>query len=288
MALPLSITLNIKGDAIANDYKYTPSMTLFDTSGTIPKELFIPYGARLSKNDILKGGEFADPKNVTDKDLIRLLGNDGTVIRILDYAEARTGDKLVNLNTSKTSGILDDNVKLIIELIFKNGKKMQLQNEIYTIYSHKLKSWKIVSKSSRGKEIIDVFIDVTIIRGKSVGFIQGQRLSCSDKRDAIRESIKDVFGKDLFGDPKKKPVKVAPKRLVRPQISRNVPNRRSSLSNSQIDQEMRGRLNQLLAPYPNRPRVRRGGRKHNTRTSKTTCRKTRKQKTRKQKLENKK
>ena len=58
---------------------------------------------RITRGDILKAGEFVDPKKVTNKDLLRALGSESSAVRALDYAEARSGDKGVTLDESSKS-----------------------------------------------------------------------------------------------------------------------------------------------------------------------------------------
>lgn len=267
MALPLNITINVSGDAIAKNYKYSPSMSIFDNSGlssqpnegnkskdnklnTIPTQLYIPYAFRLTRADIVKGGEFNDPKKVTDKDLICALGSQASAIRMLDYAEARTGKSSISLDDSQSSGTLKDNVDIITQLIFKNGKNLKLQNETYTIYANKIDSWKVIPKTLREKEKVNVVINISVARGKSIGFLRRQRLSCPEKRVELRESVKAVFGKDLMGEPARKPLKVVPRRLF--QASSNSTSRSRGTSNRSrrrmSDAELR-RLYQYNYPY---------------------------------------
>lgn len=300
MALPLSITINVSGDAIAKDYKYLPSMSVFNSSGVssktaleenkskddnlnkVPTQLFVPYAFRLTRADIVKGGEFVDPKKSTDADLIRALGNQASAIRMLDYAEARTGKSSINLNDAMSSGTLKDNVELITQLIFKNGKNIKLQNEVYTIYSNQMDSWKVIPKTSREKEKVSVVISISVARGKHIGFLRRQRLSCPGRRANLRESVKSVFGKDLIGEPAKKPLKVVPRRLFQASSSssRNTRSRRRL-----TDDELR-RLYRYNYPYRNpyerTPRVRRSP--SSTSSSQTTPPVTRGGNTRKRKM----
>ena len=121
MALPFSITLNVTGEASAKEYRYSPSMSIFgtlvqnnnqddaqekdDAKTKVPRQLFVPYAVRITRGDILKAGEFVDPKKVTNKDLLRALGSESSAVRALDYAEARSGDKGVTLDESAKSGL---------------------------------------------------------------------------------------------------------------------------------------------------------------------------------------
>ena len=149
MALPLSITLNVAGEASAKEYRYSPSMSIFgtlvqnnnqddaqekdDAKTKVPRQLFVPYAVRITRGDILKAGEFVDPKKVTNKDLLRALGSESSAVRALDYAEARSGDKGVTLDESAKSGLLQQNINTVLQLAFKDDSKIQLQSEVYTI-----------------------------------------------------------------------------------------------------------------------------------------------------------
>jgi hypothetical protein len=260
MALPLSITLNVAGEASSKEYRYAPSMSIFGNAGQnttqdnaqdkdntktkVPQQLFVPYAVRITRADILKAGEFVDPKKVTNKDLLRALGSESSAVRALDYAEARSGDKGVALEVSSKSGLLQENINTVLQLAFKDDSKIQLQSEVYTIYSNKLVSWKLLPKTSYSHASISAVVDVSVVRGTQIGTIKKQRLKCPGRREALRESVKDVFKKDLLGTPSKKPSKVVSRRLIQP--------RRSSSSSSRgsryLSNEDRRRL-RMLYPY---------------------------------------
>ncbi len=260
MALPLSITLNVTGEASAKEYRYSPSMSIFGTlvqnnnqddaqekdnaKTKVPRQLFVPYAVRITRGDILKAGEFVDPKKVTNKDLLRALGSESSAVRALDYAEARSGDKGVTLDESAKSGLLQQNINTVLQLAFKDDSKIQLQSEIYTIYSNKLLSWKLNPKSSYNRANVSVVVEISVVRGTQIGSLKKQRLKCPGRREALRESVKDVFKRDLLGAPSKKPSKVVSRRLIQP--------RRSSSSSSRgsryLSNEDRRRL-RMLYPY---------------------------------------
>ena len=260
MALPLSITLNVTGEASAKEYRYSPSMSIFgtlvqnnnqdnaqgndDAKAKVPRQLFVPYAVRITRGDILKAGEFVDPKKVTNKDLLRALGSESSAVRALDYAEARSGDKGVALDESAKSGLLQQNINTVLQLAFKDDSKIQLQSEVYTIYSNKLLSWKLNPKTSYNRANVSVVVDISVVRGTQIGTLKKQRLKCPGRREALRESVKDVFKRDLLGAPSKKPSKVVSRRLIQP--------RRSSSSSSRgsryLSNEDRRRL-RMLYPY---------------------------------------
>jgi hypothetical protein len=265
MALPLSITLNITGEASAKDYRYAPSMSIFDSPSAVatdadkkygnkskddvinkvPSQLFVPFAIRITRADIVKGGEFVDPKKVTDVDLIRALGSEASAVRVLDYAEARTGKKGTDLNESLSSGVLKDNVDTVMQLVFKDGRQLKLQSDVYTIYTSKLVSWKLNQKTARTGASVSVVVDVSVVRGKQISRMKKQRLLCPGRREALRESIKKVFKKDLLGDPAKKPLKVVPRRLIQ---SRSRTQSSSSRPSRYLSNEDLRRL-RLLYPY---------------------------------------
>jgi hypothetical protein len=257
MALPLSITLNVTGEAIAKEYRYSPSMSIFgstsqnnnqdnaqgkdDTKKKVPRQLFVPYAVRITRADILKAGEFVDPKKVTNKDLLRVLGVESNAVRTLDYAEARTGDKAVALDASSKSGLLQENIKTVLQLAFKDDSQIQLQSEVYTIYSNKLVSWKLNPKTSYNGASISAVVSISVVRGTQIGTLKKQRLKCPGRREALRESVKEVFKKDLLGAPSKKPSKVVSRRLFQPRRS-------SSRGSRYLSNEDRRRL-RMLYPY---------------------------------------
>lgn len=264
MALPLSITLNITGEASAKDYRYAPSMSIFDSPNAVttdadkkegnkskddvinkvPSQLFVPFAIRITRADIVKGGEFVDPKKVTDVDLIRALGSEASAVRVLDYAEARTGKKGIDLDESLSSGVLKDNVDTVVQLVFKDGRQLKLQSEVYTIYTSKLVSWKLNQKTARTGASVSVVVDVSVVRGKQISRMKRQRLLCPGRREALRESIKKIFKKDLLGDPAKKPLKVVPRRLIQSRSRTQSSSRPSRyLSNEDL------RRLRLLYPY---------------------------------------
>ena len=259
MALPLSITLNVAGEASAKEYRYSPSMSIFgtlaqnnnqdnaqgkdDTKTKVPRQLFVPYAVRITRADILKAGEFVDPKNVTSKDLLRALGSESSAVRALDYAEARSGDKGVTLEASSKSGLLQDNINTVLQLAFKDDSKIQLQSEVYTIYSNKLVSWKLNPKTSYSRASVSAVVNVSLVRGTQIGTLKKQRLKCPGRREALRESVKDVFKKDLLGEPSKKPSKVVSRRLIQPRSSSS-----SSRGSRYLSNEDRRRL-RMLYPY---------------------------------------
>jgi len=281
MALPLSITLNVTGEASAKEYQYSPSMSIFGSSiqsssqnkaeskdaveTKVPNQLFIPYAVRITRADVVKAGEFTDPKNVTSKDLLRVLGSESSAIRVLDYAEARSGDKGVSLDESSKSGILKENINTVLQLALKDDSKIQLQSEVYTIYSNKLVSWKLNPKSSYTSASISAVMDISVVKGTQIGTLKKQRLKCPGRREALRESIKSIFKKDLLGDPSKKPSKVVSRRLLQSR-------KRSSLSSTgsrYLSNEDRRRL-RMMYPYDpryassysrRRPLSSRGGRR---------------------------
>lgn len=260
MALPLSITLNVTGEASAKEYRYSPSMSIFgafaqnnnqdnaqgkdDAKTKVPRQLFVPYAVRITRGDILKAGEFVDPKKVTNKDLLRALGSESSAVRALDYAEARSGDKGVTLDESSKSGLLQQNLNTVLQLAFKDDSKIQLQSEVYTIYSNKLVSWKLNPKTSYNRASVSAVVSISVVRGTQIGTLKKQRLKCPGRREALRESVKEVFKKDLLGAPSKKPSKVVSRRLIQP--------RRSSSSSSRgsryLSNEDRRRL-RMLYPY---------------------------------------
>ena len=259
MALPLSITLNVTGEASAKEYRYSPSMSIFgtlvqnnnqddaqekdDAKTKVPRQLFVPYAVRITRGDILKAGEFVDPKKVTNKDLLRALGSESSAVRALDYAEARSGDKGVTLDESAKSGLLQQNINTVLQLAFKDDSKIQLQSEVYTIYSNKLLSWKLNPKSSYNRANVSVVVDISVVRGTQIGTLKKQRLKCPGRREALRESVKDVFKRDLLGAPSKKPSKVVSRRLIQPRRSSS-----SSRGSRYLSNEDRRRL-RMLYPY---------------------------------------
>ena len=292
MALPLSITLNVTGEANAKEYRYSPSMSIFgitsqntsqgnekdkdDTKTEVPRQLFVPYAVRISRADILKAGEFVDPKKVTSKDLLRAVGSESSAVRALDYAEARSGDKGVTLDASSKSGLLKDNINTVLQLAFKDGNKIQLQSEVYTIYSNKLVSWKVNPKTSYNRESVSVVFDISVVRGTQIGTLKKQRLKCPGRREALRQSVKDVFKKDLLGEPSKKPSKVVSRRLIQPKRS-------SSRGSRYLSNEDRRRL-RMLYPYDPKyaPSYNRSGRSQTSSSSRggahKKCKRTRKNK----------
>ena len=259
MALPLSITLNVTGEASAKEYRYSPSMSIFgtlvqnnnqddaqekdDAKTKVPRQLFVPYAVRITRGDILKAGEFVDPKKVTNKDLLRALGSESSAVRALDYAEARSGDKGVTLDESAKSGLLQQNINTVLQLAFKDDSKIQFQSEVYTIYSNKLLSWKLNPKSSYNRANVSVVVDISVVRGTQIGTLKKQRLKCPGRREALRESVKDVFKRDLLGAPSKKPSKVVSRRLIQPRRSSS-----SSRGSRYLSNEDRRRL-RMLYPY---------------------------------------
>ena len=264
MALPLSITLNISGEAIAKDYRYAPSMSVFDGGGSAAtlasekdadkakptqplSQLFVPYAIKITRADIVKGGEFIDPKKVTDKDLVRALSNQASVVRMLDYAEARSGTKGVGLDESASSGVLKANVDTVAQLLFKDGKQLKLQGEVYTIYSNKMVSWKLEKPTTRDKGKVFVVMELSVVKGAHIGIIKKQRLLCPSRRANLRESIKAVTGKDLMGEPAKKPLKTVPRRLIQSPLTRSRSSRSSSSSSRRsADRYANERLMRLL------------------------------------------
>ena len=259
MALPLSITLNVTGEASAKEYRYSPSMSIFgslvqnnnqdnaqgndDAKAKVPRQLFVPYAVRITRGDILKAGEFVDPKKVTNKDLLRALGSESSAVRALDYAEARSGDKGVTLDESSKSGVLQQNINTVLQLAFKDDSKIQFQSEVYTIYSNKLLSWKLNPKTSYNRANVSVVVDISVVRGTQIGTLKKQRLKCPGRREALRESVKDVFKRDLLGAPSKKPSKVVSRRLIQPRRSSS-----SSRGSRYLSNEDRRRL-RMLYPY---------------------------------------
>ena len=259
MALPLSITLNVTGEASAKEYRYSPSMSIFgslvqnnnqdnaqgndDAKTKVPRQLFVPYAVRITRGDILKAGEFVDPKKVTNKDLLRALGSESSAVRALDYAEARSGDKGVTLDESSKSGVLQQNINTVLQLAFKDDSKIQFQSEVYTIYSNKLLSWKLNPKTSYNRANVSVVVDISVVRGTQIGTLKKQRLKCPGRREALRESVKDVFKRDLLGAPSKKPSKVVSRRLIQPRRSSS-----SSRGSRYLSNEDRRRL-RMLYPY---------------------------------------
>lgn len=286
MALPLSITLNVAGEASAKEYRYSPGMSIFgsktqdkDNGKTnIPRQLFVPYSVRITRADVVKAGEFSDPKNVTSPDLLRVLGSEPNAVRVLDYAESRSGDQGVGLDVSSKSGLLKENINTVVQLAFKDGSKIELQSEVYTIYSSKLVSWKLNPKSSYTNASISAVVDISVVRGTQIGTLKRQRLKCPGRREALRESIKEVFKKDLLGTPPKRPSNVVSRRLLQ---AMRPPS--SSRGSRYLSNEDRRRLRLL---YPNDPRYaptsrrtvsrasRRGGKPRKPRKTRTTKRTT--------------
>jgi hypothetical protein len=263
MALPLSITLSVTGEASAKEYRYSPDMSIFgsnsqstsqeneqgkdDAKAKEPRQLFVPYAVRITRADILKAGEFVDPKKVTSKDLLRALGSESSAVRALDYAEARSGDKGVELDESSKSGLLQENINTVLQLAFKDDSKIQLQSEVYTIYSNKLVSWKLNPKTPYGSASISAVVNISLVRGTQIGTLKKQRLKCPGRREALRESVKEVFKKDFLGAPSNKPSKVVSRRLIQPRSSSSS----SSGGSRYLSNEDRRRLSML---YPYDPR----------------------------------
>ena len=270
MAVPLSITLNITGEALAKEYRYTPSMSILSNeqsgegkrenkddgndndkrkASSVPTQLFVPYALRISRQDLIKAGEFVDPKKVTAGDLVRLLGSKESVIRAIDYAQARTGtggNADMTVTASASSGVLLGNVETIMEILFKNGSNLKLSGEVYTVYSNKMETWRLVPRTRREGERVTSLMAISVAKGKSIGFVKRQKLACPRRRNALRESIKQLTGKDLMGEPVKKPLKTVPRRLVSPATSRSYSSSSRDRRRSGLSEADARRLRRLL------------------------------------------
>lgn len=217
MAAPLSITMNIDGEALATDYRYSPNMTP-SISGV--NELYILPTIRLTRNDLVKGGEYSTASKVTDNDLIRLLGKPQSLIRAMDYAEARGETAVKTLAEAKQEKIIDDNLQLVFNLLFKKGKNIILDGRTYTIYASNLDlPWTEKKRVGFILPTIHMKVSISVTLGERLGVLKQTRLSCSGNRKALRESVKKVFGSDLMGDPERS--KTVVRRLIAQQSEKS-------------------------------------------------------------------
>ena len=209
MATVLNILMNITGEAIAENYKYEPNMTV---SNIKSNQLYIPYAIRLTNEDLKKADNF-DTQFPSNVNLISIFTDPKTLYRAIDYASTGSEKQVKTLQDSEKEGILQSNIELLTtELIFKRKNNIKLVGDIYTIYESSIKSIKINKATTRQVESVTVIVDLGIYQGE----IKRQKLTCIRKRQKLRNSFREVFGIDLLGEPKKRDV--VPKRLVTPII----------------------------------------------------------------------
>jgi len=249
MTAILKIMMEITGEVIANDYPY--SLPMSGVSGA-NQEIMIPTEYAISKPDLQKAGEFKGIV-VPTKELIRVLTNKATVIRATDFARARGQTQYTNLDRATESGVIQNNIELVLSLVFKKGNVLKIQSQDYSVYSSDLKKWSKTSASPSYKVDVSLFL----VKGTKVSFRKRQELSCSDKRRKLRSSLKSVLNIDI-GEPKGK--QFVPKRLIPPQVTR----RQTSFpfQRYQYPYMSYGRQYPFGYPYARRPQYRQnGGRK---------------------------
>lgn len=210
MTANVKIIMELTGEVIADDYPYSLSMS--GISGTNP-QLFIPTQYAISKQDLQKAGEFKGV-SIPTRELVRVLTNKDTVIRATDFAKARGQTQYPNLEQATQSGVIQNNIDLIMSLIFKKGNVLKIQSQDYSVYSSDLKKWTKTSAIPSYQANVSLFL----VKGSKVSFRKQQELSCSDKRRKLRSSFKNVLNIDI-GEPKGK--QFVPKRLIPPQVARS-------------------------------------------------------------------
>jgi hypothetical protein len=204
--------MNIKGEAIAEKYRYLPNMT---DSNIGNEQLYIPYVVRLTKEDVVNAGNFESsfPSNA---DLINVFTDTNTLYKALDYAINNDEKQAKTLQDSERDGILRSNIELLTELIFKRKNTIRLVGDVYTIYESRINSIKTNKQTPTQVESVTVVIDIGVYQGE----IARQKITCRGKRANLRNSFIMVFGIDLLGEPKRS--KVIPRRLVSPVIPLSV------------------------------------------------------------------
>lgn len=209
MTANVKIMMELTGEVIADDYPYSLAMSGISGSNV---QLFIPTQYAVSKQDLQKAGEF---KGVTvpSRDLIRILTNKETVIRATDFARARGQTQYTNLDIATESGVIKNNLDLLVSLVFKKGNVLKIQSQSYSVYSSQLKKWNKASAAPS----YNVDVSLFLVKGTKVSFKKRQQLSCSDKRRKLRSSLKNVLNIDI-GEPKGK--QFVPKRLIPPKAPR--------------------------------------------------------------------
>lgn len=212
MATVLNILMNIKGEAMAEKYRYLPNMT---DSNIGNEQLYIPYVVGLTKEDVVNAGNFESsfPSNA---ELISVFTDTNTLYRALDYASNSDEKQAKTLQESEKNGILRSNIELLTQLIFKRKNTIILAGDVYTIYESSINSIKTNKQTPTQVESVTVVIDIGVYQGE----ITRQKISCRGKRINLRNSFLMVFGVDLLGEPKRS--KVIPRRLVSPVIPLNV------------------------------------------------------------------
>lgn len=221
MAAQLSIMFNSTGGVITKDYPYNISMSGASTSDTV---LYIPYKTKLTNKDLIAAAKL-DKTTATVKDLIIALTKQVTVVSSQDYAEA-TGQKMVDTyEQGVNAGYVEANINYVIGLTLAKNRKLLIKPTVYTINTSKLVSWKRDSPGSGASSVVklEAVVDISLVEGTKISFMKRQRESCKDKRERVRNSLKQVFNIDI-GAPK--PTGVVSRRLTAP-VKKSKPTRRT-------------------------------------------------------------
>jgi hypothetical protein len=192
--LIVKLNMNTNGGSIGQNIRYSPDMSNLQVYKEYPDILFIPT-IKLENDMFNKTVETMSQLGSFEKRKIFL--SPALFSNFIATLQNKYKYEQITLEEAKKKGIINNNIQFILNIFFGKGNHLILSGITYTINNYK---WNTGFEETRipGKKIrkYSVNIDIQLIKGDNLSFIDFARSGClSKKNDIINHYYKLIVKK---------------------------------------------------------------------------------------------
>lgn len=181
--LIVNLNMNTIGGSIGQNIRYTPEMSNPQVYTEYPDILFIPT-IKLEQNIFNRTIETMGQLGSFDKKKIFL--SPELFSNFIATIQKNYKYKKISLTEAKDKGIINHNIKFILELFFGKGQTLRWSGVTYTINNYNWNTgFKKKQVPNKPTPIYIVSIDVQLIKGVNPSFVDFARSGCLEKKNQI-------------------------------------------------------------------------------------------------------
>ena len=103
--------------------------------------------------------------------------------------------KPITINDAKTKGIIYNNIKFILNIFFKKGNNLFVNNSQYIINDYEWNNkYNLTPVTGQKAPIVDIKLNFFLHKGKEMSFIESTRLNCMRNKESIINDYYKLVG----------------------------------------------------------------------------------------------
>ena len=180
--------LNIYIDGITNDGKITneiefePYMLNKDFSN-YDYTLFSP-SLPITKKDI--------PKNLNNEEKMKIFFSLDLFQKLLEKIKQQKN--ILQIPTNFNVSYIENNIDMILNILFYNGQHITIGNDLFTIYTHTWNGKYTTNNQNNKITIFNINVRLVLQKGESISFYESLQLSCKEREREIKRNFNDITG----------------------------------------------------------------------------------------------